>query len=31
MKLQITVQAGKVKVNVSIPVDALILILALLV
>jgi len=31
MKLQIAVQAGKVKLTISIPVDAVLLILALLV
>lgn len=31
MKLQIAVQAGKVKMTISIPVEAIILILALLV
>ncbi|MDR6768648.1 hypothetical protein J2W88_003952 [Acidovorax delafieldii] len=31
MKLQIAVQVGKVKVTISAPVDAIILILALLV
>jgi hypothetical protein len=31
MKLQLAVQAGKVKMSISIPVEAIILIIALLV